>query len=355
MIARILGYARPVAIIAVALGVAVFMVKSKPQLEPRSVERPLSSVSVQTVRKAPAPVSVIAYGNVRAWRELDLTAQLTGRIVWQSDTFEPGKVVRKGEPLLRIDPTDYELAVADARQALASAELAVADAKALRQAAREDEARTAVVAAKARLAKAQRDLASTELVAPFNAVIDEQLVEPGQFVSTGTRLGRILGSDKAEIRLPIPPQDIGFLRNAKAGDVTLSATIGTRELRWQGTLGRIEARVDEQTRVFPVNVEVESPLDSERHGDPMPFGIFVRAEITGGELEDVVVLPQSALHGESDVFLLRDGKLKRATVEVARIAEGQALIVGGLENGDQVVTTRLDLMFEGMQVASLSE
>ncbi|MFK7828314.1 MAG: efflux RND transporter periplasmic adaptor subunit [Congregibacter sp.] len=355
MISRLLGFARPIAIIFVAVAIAVVMIKSKPPMESRSVDRTLPTVFVKTVLKTTVPVSIIAYGSVKAWRELELTAQLTGRITWQSPEFEPGKIVRVGEPLLRIDPTDYELALAEAQQALASAELALADAKALRQAARQTEAGAQVNSAKARITRAKRDLENTELVAPFTAVVDEQLVEPGQFISTGTRLGRILGADKAEIRLPIPPQDIGFVRTANDRDVVVSATVGSREIEWRAQLARIEARVDEQTRVFPVIVEVEAPLDTARHGDPLPFGTFVRASITGGELEDATVIPQSALHGENDVFLLLDGALQRRHVEVARISEGQALIVDGLSDGDQVVTTRLELMFEGMQVAPFDE
>lgn len=335
-----------------ALAIAAVMVKSKPQLQAKSVDRAPPLVVVQTVQKATVSVSVIAHGKVKAWRELDLTAQLTGRIIWQSPTFEPGKIVNKGEPLLRIDPTDYELAVAEAKLALASAELSLADAQSLKQAARENEASKAVASAKARISRAQRDLASTELVAPFNAVVDEQLVEPGQFITTGTRVGRVLGLDKAEIRLPIPPQDIGFVRTSDDSSVVLSANLGNRELQWRGRLARVEARLDEQTRVFPVVVEVDSPSDLELHGEPLPFGIFVRANITGGELEEAVVIPQSALHGDNDVFLMVDGSLKRRHVEVARVSEGRALIVQGLENGEQVVVTRLELMFEGMQVAA---
>jgi hypothetical protein len=64
-----------------------------------------------------------------------------------------------------------------------------------------------------------------------------------------------------------------------------------------------------------------------------------------------VIIPQAALHGDNDVFLLADGKLKRQSVTVGRISNGGALITAGLAPGDEVVTTRLDLMFEGMDVA----
>ena len=93
------------------------------------------------------------------------------------------------------------------------------------------------------------------------------------------------------------------------------------------------------------------PLNTDLHATPLRFGQFVRAQITGGVVPDAVILPQAALHGDDDVFLLVDGKLKRRSVDVGRISDGGALIVGGLQNGDRVVTTRLDLMFEGIAVA----
>jgi multidrug efflux pump subunit AcrA (membrane-fusion protein) len=83
----------------------------------------------------------------------------------------------------------------------------------------------------------------------------------------------------------------------------------------------------------------------------LPFGLFVRAEIAGGSLTDAVRIPQSALHGDDDVFLFVDGQLQRRSVTVGRIGDGNALVTAGLEDGDRVVITRLDLMFEGMQVA----
>jgi RND family efflux transporter MFP subunit len=354
VIKRILGLARPLAILAVAVLIALFMINSRPALQARSIDVPLPAVAVQVVSKSALPVTVIAHGNVQAWRELDLTAEVGGRIISRSPDFEPGVVVAAGETLLRIDPINYELALAEAKQALATAEISLADAKALRQAARQDEAKASVAAAKARIARAQRDLDSTRISVPFNVVIDERRVELGQFVNAGTSLGRVLGADKAEIRLPIPPQDIGFVSRAAGTRVTLYADLGSTEKSWPATLTRIEARIDELTRVYPVVVEIESPLDADRYGTPLPFGAFVRAEITGYELADAILVPQSALHGDNDVFLLVDGALVRRKVKVSRISSGNALIVGGLEDGDEVVTTRLDLMFQGMQVARIN-
>jgi RND family efflux transporter MFP subunit len=345
----------PIAILGAAILVSVVMMKSRPELAARAREEALPLVQVQTIRRQRQPVTLEAYGNVTAWRELALTAQVTGRVLWQAPRFEPGVVVAAGETLLRVDPTDYELALAEARQALASAELSLADATALRQAARMEEAEAAVAAARARITRAERDLDNTEIRAPYNAVVDTQQVELGQFVSVGAQLGRILGSDRAEIRLPITQQDIGLIDAASDAPVVLTATTGAPQQRWEGRIARIEARIDDATRVYPVVVEIEEPLNAALHGAPLPFGMFVRAQISGRAIDDAVRIPQAALHAENDVFLFEDGTLRRRSIQVLRLSDGMALVVGGLEDGERVVTTRLDLMFEGMQVALINE
>ncbi|WP_414979272.1 efflux RND transporter periplasmic adaptor subunit [Congregibacter sp.] len=348
---RLISFVRPLAILAVALVIAVLMVKSRPQIEARSVSIPPPIVTVQTVAKAELPVTVVAYGNVTAWQQLELTAQVGGRVLWKSPLFEPGVVVQAGEPLLRIDPTDYELALAEARQTLSTAKLSLADAKSLRQAARVEEAEASVVAAQARITRAERDLKNTEIIAPYLAVIDEQSVELGQFISVAARLGRILGANKAEVRLPLPPQDVRFIRDVDAAGVTLYSESAGHMLSWRGRVSRIEARIDTQTRSFPVVVEIENPLDEALHQAPMRFGLFVRAEITGGTVPGAVLLPQSALHGDNDVFVYLNGELQRRSVTVVRVSAEGALVTAGLSEGEQVVITRLELMFEGMEVA----
>lgn len=351
---RLLSFARPLAIIAVAIFIAMTMIKGKPKLEARSVTIPPPPVQVQSVTLGDLPVTVVAFGNVTAWRDLELTAQVGGRVEWKSPRFEPGVVVEAGQALLRIDKTDYELALAEGLQALSTAKLSLADAKSLRQAARVEEAEAAVAAAEARIRRARRDLENTEIKAPYNAVIDEQTAELGQFITVGMRVGRILGADKAEIRLPIPPQDVRFIQDIESAEVALfseSAKSGNASQRWTGRVSRVEARLDTETRAFPVVVEVDNPLDTAQHPAPMRFGLFVRAEISGGNLSNAVLLPQSALHGDDDVFVLRDGELERRSVTVARIGDGGAIITAGLNDGDEVVTTRLDLMFAGMKVA----
>ena len=81
---------------------------------------------------------------------------------------------------MRIDPINYRLALAEAKAALVRANNALADATALKRKATAAEARLNIEIARQRILKAEQDLAYTEIRAPFNAVIDRQLVELGR-------------------------------------------------------------------------------------------------------------------------------------------------------------------------------
>jgi multidrug efflux pump subunit AcrA (membrane-fusion protein) len=207
---RVIALARPLLIIAAGAAVAFVMIGSRKPLEARSIDVPLPAVAVQVVSKSALPVTVIAHGNVRPGVSLISPPRWADASSGNHPPSNPACWSRRRNACCALIP-DYELALAEAKQALATAEISLADAKALRQAARQDEARHPLHAAKARIARAQRDLRQhAHQRALQRAVIDEQRVELGQFMNAGTHLGRVLGADKAEIRLPIPPQDIGL-------------------------------------------------------------------------------------------------------------------------------------------------
>lgn len=340
----------PLLILIGAMVIAVLMVTARPEPATHSKDIAPSQVNVINVLKNDVPVSIVAHGNVFAWRELELVSEVTGRVIWVSPDFEPGKAVNENSPLLRIDKTDYQLALAEAKAALASSELALADARALKRKASIKEAEASVSAAQQRIIKAQKDLENTELRAPYNAVIDTQLVELGQYITAGKSVARILGSDKAEVRLPVIAADVGFLEEGSKSDISLYAQIGQEEYRWLGKLTAIESRVDEQTRVFPVVVTVENPLDLNQHGRALPFGMFVRAEIPGDVVSNAVRLPGSVVHSGNLVYRVVEGLLRKTPVKVIRTDSLGVVISDGLNNGDKVVSSRLELMFDGMPV-----
>lgn len=340
----------PLGIVAAAVLVAMMMVNSREEFTTGDAAEVLPHVQTIDVTLSDVPVSIIAHGTVRSRYELELASEVTGRVIWVAPEFQPGEIVAAGQVLLRIDPVNYRLALAEAKAALSTANMALADATALKRQAAIGEAELNIEAAKQRIVKAEQDLAYTEIKAPFDAVIDQQLVEYGQFIASGRPVARLLSSALAEVRLPLTPAEAGLLASMPGASVVLSARIGEQQQQWQAKLARIESRVEQQSRVVPVIVEVESPYDPGKHAQPLPLGLFVTAALPGKSIRDAVRLPSSVLHADDTVFVIADGALQRRRVDVV-LREGNTVVInGGLQTGDKVVATRLELMFEGMKV-----
>ncbi|MFK8048477.1 MAG: efflux RND transporter periplasmic adaptor subunit [Halioglobus sp.] len=349
-----LNYAKkllvPLVVVALGLLVAKLMLSSRDAPQSVDAQVPLQRVQTTKVHIDDVPVSVVAHGNVTAKHELELASEVTGSVVWVAPNFEPGELVERGQVLLKVEPTNYRLALAEAKAALASADMALADAKALKRTAAIAEGKLNIEAARQRIAKTERDLSFTEIKSPFNAVIDVQSVELGQFISAGQTVARLLSSDTAEISLPIPASESGFLEAKANTKVVLSARIGFRESKWEASVLRIESRVDPQTRVIPVVVEVAKPYDLNIHDHVLPLGLFVKADIPGTAIPNAVRVPSSAVQADSSVFVLSEGALERRQVNIVHREGDRVVVNDGLAEGDELVITRLDVMFEGMKV-----
>jgi RND family efflux transporter MFP subunit len=350
MSAKLRKLVLPLGIVLAAALLAMLMMGSREEFVAGDAAEVLPQVQVVAVTLTDVPVTIIAHGTVSSRYELELATEVTGRVIGVAPEFRPGQLVAADTVLLRIDPVNYRLALAEAKAMLSTANMALADARALKRQAAIGEAELNIAAARERIVKAEQDLAHTEIKAPFDAVIDQQLVEYGQFIATGRPVARLLSSALAEVRLPLTPAEAGLLASSPGASVALSARMGEHEQHWQARMARIESRVEQQSRVIPVVVEVESPYDTSRHEQPLPLGLFVTAALPGRPISAAVRLPSAVMHAQDTVFVLAEGVLQRRPVEVA-LREGNTVIInGGLRTGDQVVTTRLELMFEGMKV-----
>jgi RND family efflux transporter MFP subunit len=310
-------------------------------------------VRILVAEPGPLPITIHSRGTVASSTAIELVSEVSGRVIWVAPEFVVGGAIKQGAALLRIDSIDYEVALSSARAALASAELSLQEAQVLVMKAAIDEAKAQVLAARDRLRQAEMDLANTEITAPFDAIIDSKGADLGQYVQAGTALMKLLGTSRVEIRLPVPASEVPLLRYGQSPDgswpmAELTARFGAVEYRWQARLVRLEQRVDEQTRVFYLVAEVESPYDANLHPWPLSVGLFVEASIEGHALPAATRLPRSALHPGDFVYILEQGLMARRPVTVLR-REQESVIVGvGLSAGDQVILSRLDIMVEDM-------
>ena len=114
---------------------------------------------------------------------------------------------------------------------------------------------------------------------------------------------------------------------------------------------RTEGELDPRTRMVNLIAQVESPYDQSADVPPLTVGLFVEAEIEGEAIEDVVVVPRSALHSGNRLHLVSaDNRLVFRDVEVIRVADEAAYIGDGIEDGETICLSAIDSPVEGQSV-----
>ncbi len=225
-----LRVAAPFALLSLGLlGVMMLAVlRPAPDSRPPRALGPL--VEVMTVQSETVAFTVRTQGAVTPRTESDLVPQVAGEVVQVSPALVSGGFFEAGEVLLRIDQADYDAAARRAEAVLAraqsEAERAARQWQRQRRLAEQDiasEARiddagnahrvaqAALREAEVALENALRDLARTELRAPYAGRVRSEQVDLGQFVKRGDRVARIYAVDYAEVRLPVPDRELGYL------------------------------------------------------------------------------------------------------------------------------------------------
>jgi RND family efflux transporter MFP subunit len=269
---------RIVLVLFVALAAAGILIKTRPKPQRQMVKSTAPLVEVAKLRKTSRNMIIQTYGTVRSGENLNLTAEVHGKIVEMAPDFEEGAYFTKESFLMRIDPRNFSLAMerlqteikrlnaeldkiaqeeknfkASLKIALDELRLSKADYDrnlslskrkvvsqtaldhsrqkwlASRSSAQEIENSVALIKPRIALLKAQRqsavvqlkeaqlDFERTEIRAPFDCVVGEKLVETGQYITAGTRLAGIYNVGILEVEVRIPPQDIVWL-HFKSGD-----------------------------------------------------------------------------------------------------------------------------------------
>lgn len=360
----------------------IFATRPTPE-EADTVARP-SAVFFATAEAEPVRLSVRTQGEVRPVTEIDLTAQVSGRIAYVNPAFVEGGFFEKDEVLIRLEDDDYRLAVTRAEAQVAQMRQVLVREQAESQLAREEwealgegeaspltlrepqlaEARARLAGAEASLAEARLNLSRTRVSAPFNGRVRSKAADLGQFVGAGSRLGRVFSTNLAEVSLPLSDRELSLLGiplafEAAPGEgpqVRLSAVVAGELRTWDARIARTASAIDPQTRTLQAIVQIEDPYGAAAvaAGAPLAMGLFVDAHIQGRVIETAYALPRSALRGAAEVYVIKaDNTLDVRDVSVVDSSAERVVIIAGLEEGDRVVTSPLRAAADGMAVTPI--
>ncbi len=378
----------PVGIVFMALVVFVIMGKMRPHAEKRRPPRPHPTVSAITVGLDEQPIVLTGYGTVQAKRRIDVIPQVSGRIVEKSSSFEAGETIAKGDTLVRIEETDYLQGQAQAHANLAQAQLSLALAEQEATIARQEwerlqssttasqkisqpsalvlhepqllQAQAAVQAAAAALTLADANLARCTLVSPFDGRVLSADADAGQYLRAGNPIGSLYAIDKAEIVVPLPAEDMSWIKTGADGTdptfpgdpVTIVADYAGQRFTWQGVAARLGGAVDTASRQVPVVVEIDNPFVASAGRPALLTGMFVTVEFTSDPPAGSVIIPRDALRPDNKVWVITsEHTITIRPVQVARAGVDEAVISKGLAAGEKICISNLQFVTEGLPVS----
>ena len=361
----------PLLVVVLCVLAAKTVIANRP--EPKTRPQFKTSTAVEATRLAPQSYTVTlkTQGEVSPAVEGSLVAQVAGSITEVSEKFVIGGSFRKGEVLAKVDPRDYEIALTLARANLAQARALLAEEQARADQAAGDwkklgrkgtpsaltlrkpqlaSARANLEGAEGQVQRAQLDLERTNITAMYDGRVRSTQVSLGQYVNPGSALAQTYTTGSAEIRLPFTSNQMKFVDMngaiAKRQSIQLKESGGS-DNQWTATMERTEG-IDASSRQYYAVARVDNPYSL---AIPLDFGQFVEAEVTGLTLDNVFVIPRSALREDKSVLLVDDiGTLQSRDVVVAWKDAEVAVISSGLEAGDILNITSLGSITNGTRV-----
>ncbi|MBW0278430.1 efflux transporter periplasmic adaptor subunit [Shewanella xiamenensis] len=380
MIKTLLRRLSPFFILLLFIVGAGLLMKTKETPEQKPEEMPIPIVDVTRVEQQTVSLNLPSYGVVTPKYKTQLVTEVQGRMLTISPQFVAGGIVKKGDQLAQIEPSDYEADLMQAEATLAQATAALNEEIARGEVAKIEfkgydkglppelglripqlkKEQANVKYAQAALARAQRNLERTIIRAPFDGIIKARNVDLGQYVTLGTNLGELYDTRIAEIRLPISNDDLAYLESVDNPDtqVTLSASLAGKENTWIGNIIRSEGVIDADNRMVYLVAEIKDPYLREHKTQgslPLKYGSFVNAVIKGRTVDGIVKLPRHVVRNEHVALINNNNIVEMRHVNVVRSDLENVFIKDSLKTGERVAITHFNNMANGQLVKVIGE
>jgi len=317
-------------LIAIGVGVLVYLVANKPPPERNALVERAAPVRVIVAREQPVAPTVIGFGLVSPAHTYEAIAQVGGTVDYVNPGLEKGAILPAGSVLLRLSPVDYTLAIAQARANIRAGEarlkelvvsgenqanalkienealvlktkdlerfeklfsggtvsqnsldgaragqlgqrqkvLAIESTLALLPTQREVQEQQIAVY-RATLETAKLNLSRTELTLPFDARVASVAVEVGQYLSVGKTSAVLDGIETAEVVAQVPVADLlALLQSARpdTGTLTGNSALSTRTLRDLALVAEVQLLLGDLVVRWPAALDRISDTIDQKTG-----------------------------------------------------------------------------------------
>ncbi|MGM0471227.1 MAG: efflux RND transporter periplasmic adaptor subunit [Bacillota bacterium] len=330
-----------------------------------STQRQAPVVETTTVKRSNLTDQLSLSGELEAVEEVNLSAESAG--VVRKIKFKEGEEVSRGQSLIVLDRDLQKAQVREAKASLRQAETelanltkdyqrikklhnkgVVSESKYDETKSRYESAQAQVEQAQAALHRAKVELDKRTIDSPFNGVVNEQLVEVGEFANPGESLAYLVQLSDLEFAARISTRDLTKVKQGQQVKVRVDS-YPTQE--FSGEITQISSVVESSNR----GIRLKIALPNRDH--LLKPGMFATGELEVANLTDVMVIPAAAVRKEEDnnyVLVVEDGTVKRREVKLGIKSEELIRVKSGLSVDEKVVVRGPANLESGTEVRSQS-
>lgn len=312
--------------VALIIGISIFGVKyflsSRPMPKISKPVKTIPSVTVKDIKPSEHRVSISAYGNVKIKNAVEIKSQVSGIVTYVSGKLDLGEFVKAGNILVKIDKTDYEIALEKKLSALIQAQSNLTLEKGKQLVAKKEwkimqkrggdniseeqkalalrvpqlmSARAAVKQAEADVRKARLDLKRTVIRSPFNGIVMEKNVSKGSYLNVQGSVARIISTEDFYVEAYIEKEKLKWLDKSKP--VMIKSGTG----RFTGKVEEVLPEVQDKGLMAKLLITINNPLQSD---PPLLVGDYAEVIFKGKILKDIYKIPRSAVSDRGKIYLV---------------------------------------------------
>ena len=316
---------------------------------------PAIVVAEKAIQQNIAPTALYS-ATVISRDDANLSAELAGRITWVA---EVGDRIKAGDPVVKLDDIFIKQQVIE-EQSIIQSEKAKFDlhskevkrfselleqnnvARSQLDQAISDQAvaRSNMASARARLAQAEERLRRTSIVAPFDGVVSERLLQTGEWANDGTTVVRLVSASNLEIQTHIPASSLRFVTIGESLSYLNDSNSGIGKVRALVPIG------GDTSRLYELRITTDDAS--------LVAGKLLRVAIPTEHEREAILVPRDALVLRREgVFVFRvneDSVAERIQVETGIADLNRIEVIGGIQADDLVITRGGENLRPGMTV-----
>jgi len=315
-------------------------------------QRPPPAVTVAPVEVRDVPVEIRAPVDLRPLFQADVGAKTLGYL--DAVLVDRGDVVRKGQLLAVVRPSDLPDQLESARVAFENAKANKARAEALAPSGVVSQQelqnnQSAFAAAQANLQAVSTRYGETRIHSPIDGVISQRRLDPGVLVGPNAGTGAILTvqrNDILRVFVPVNEKDAPAVRLGQAASAEFDALPGKR---YTGKVVRLSPAFDPVARTVDAEVHLVNP------GELRP-GMYGRGTLVTAVHPGAVVVPAGAVQisdGRFFAYLVQGEKVKRVELKIGVDGGNWFEVREGLAAGDEIVTAGTDTLADGAAIRAV--